>query len=89
MGLKQTGLNFELTVIEDGTNALKLVREVAEGGLPDLIVLDLNLPKNDGVEMLDAIRNKQLFDDVPIVLPVRRPSPCSWRRLSARGLRVF
>ena len=72
LALKETGLNYELTVIEDGAKALALVREV-ERALPDLIVLDLNLPKNDGVEILEAIRKDQRFDDVPVVVASSSP----------------
>lgn len=73
LALKETRLNFELTVIEDGAKALALVSEIEEGALPDLIVLDLNIPKNDGVEILEAIRNNRRLDDVPVVVASSSP----------------
>ena len=57
--LKKAGLGFELTVIEDGAEAIDFVTNPAEHAqhpIPDLAVLDLNLPKNTGIEVLEVIR---------------------------------
>jgi CheY-like chemotaxis protein len=46
--LRDAGLNFELTIIENGADALKFARregQYAANSAPDLAVLDLNLPK--------------------------------------------
>ena len=49
LALKQAGLNFELTVIEDGAEALEFIQtKAAEIPKPDLAVLDLNVPSNGG-----------------------------------------
>lgn len=64
-------LNFELTVIEDGSVALDFVRgegKYAGTPVPDLAVLDLNLPKNDGFQVLGAIRQNERFANTPIVV---------------------
>ncbi len=57
-------LPCELTVMEDGAEALAFFRRFAtiETGLaPDLLVLDLNLPKKDGIDVLRAIRATRGF----------------------------
>lgn len=57
--LKRTGLTFELTVIKDGSEALAFARsdrKQASSRVPDLVVLDLNLPKIGGCEVLEALR---------------------------------
>jgi DNA-binding response OmpR family regulator len=36
--------------------------------VPDLFVLDLNLPKNDGVPLLTAIRQSQWLAAVPVII---------------------
>jgi CheY-like chemotaxis protein len=59
-------VNFELTVIEDGAEALAFVE--GEGPVPDLAVLDLNLPKHDGVQVLGAIRASRRFARTPVVI---------------------
>jgi CheY-like chemotaxis protein len=72
------GLNFELTVIEDGGRAIAFVGgegEYAGSPVPDLVVLDLNLPKNDGIQVLEAIRATKRFSNVPVVVTSSSPSP--------------
>ena len=71
-------LNFELTVIEDGERATAFVRgegEFAGMSVPDLIVVDLNLPKNDGIQVLEAIRAAKPFANVPVVVTSSSSSP--------------
>ena len=71
-------LNFELTVIEDGSTAIAFVRgegEYAGSPVPDLAVLDLSLPKNDGIQVLEAIRATKRFANVPVVITSSSPSP--------------
>jgi CheY-like chemotaxis protein len=76
--LEEAHLNFTLTVIDDGFKALAFVRsegEYAISTVPDLIVLDLNLPKHGGVEVLKAIQQSRRFDGVPVVITSSSLSP--------------
>src|ERR1035437_2843656 len=57
---------YEVRVAEDGISALDL----AHGFLPDLVILDLGLPKLDGIEVAKALRNSD--DDVPRLVPPPR-----------------
>jgi len=70
MALDSAQLQYELTVIEDGAEALDLIREQANlpNGFPDLAVLDLNLPKNDGLEVLKALRACGNLRKVPVAI---------------------
>src|SRR6266700_5710060 len=64
MALKNAGVDCELTVLEDGAEALALVRQRendARASIPDLAVLDLNLPKIGGLEVLEAMRASRAF----------------------------
>ena len=54
MTLKEAGLCFETTVADDGDAAIAFLR--GPGCRPDLIILDLNLPKRHGTEVLQMIR---------------------------------
>ena len=87
--LRTAGLDFNLIVMEDGGRAIEFVR--GEGGhagrpIPDLAVIDLSLPKNDGVQVLDAIRADERFAGVPVVLTSSSATPPA--RLSETNLRV-
>ena len=58
--LKESGLEHVLSVVEDGSDALAyLYQDSPYSGalLPDLVLLDLNLPKLDGIAVLQAIKN--------------------------------
>ncbi len=55
---------FEVETISDGTQALKQILEV----VPDLIVLDLNLPGTSGAQILESIRSNSRFDKTRVIL---------------------
>ncbi|WP_155373921.1 response regulator [Catellatospora vulcania] len=60
-----------LHVVSDGVEALAYLRkegEFAEANTPDLILLDLNLPRRDGREVLREIKNDPELCRVPVVV---------------------
>ena len=63
---------FELTVFTDGEQAINYIDAAADPSraeiAPDLIVLDLNLPKSDGSDVLRRIREKPDLQQVPVVV---------------------
>lgn len=66
----------ELIVVTDGEQALDFVsRQDAPNGNVDLIVLDLNLPKSDGSDVLRSIRDDSRFASVPVVILTSSDSP--------------
>ena len=53
-------VNAEVTVVADGRQALDFIDKAAAGGIagcPDLILLDLNLPKTGGIDVLRHLRS--------------------------------
>ena len=75
---KSARLDCELTLMEDGAEMMALVRgegPYAEAPAPDLVVLDLNLPKKDGVEVLQAMRATPQFSEVPVAILSSSSSP--------------
>ena len=67
VALTDAGLDCELSEISDGRIALDFVRK-AHATLPDLVILDLNLPKASGKEILAEIRATPAFQPVPVVV---------------------
>jgi two-component system, chemotaxis family, response regulator Rcp1 len=55
--LKSCEIPAELTVAADGEKALALLRE--EVVKPDLVILDLNIPKVSGISLLEQYRSKE------------------------------
>lgn len=59
-------LSVEVLLLNDGTELLPKLYECAE--LPRLILLDVNMPRQNGFETLKEIRNVPDFADLPIVM---------------------
>ena len=60
-----------LSVAKDGEEALAFLRregEFAEAPRPDVILLDLNLPRKDGREVLEAIKADPALRTIPVVI---------------------
>lgn len=72
--LKKSGIANEVTVMRDGAEALDyLFRTGAYAGqnpmhVPTLILLDLNLPKIGGLDVLKRIRNDERTKLLPVVI---------------------
>ncbi len=59
-------LPVQLTVARDGQRALELL--LARGTPPDMILLDINMPRRTGFEVLTTVRADPRFARVPIVM---------------------
>lgn len=60
-----------LSVVSDGVQALEYVRgegEFAERERPDLILLDLNLPRKNGTEVLAEIKTDPELGTIPVIV---------------------
>src|ERR1700728_3550346 len=69
--LKDAKVHINLHVAADGMQAMEfLKREGKYAGVPrpDLILLDLNLPKKDGREVLEEIKENPALQSIPIVI---------------------
>ncbi|MFP4013134.1 MAG: response regulator [Chitinispirillaceae bacterium] len=69
--LKEAKVKNTLHVVTDGVEALRFLRREGEYGSypkPDLILLDLNLPKKDGREVLAEIKEDEELRRIPIVV---------------------
>lgn len=68
---KVQGSDIELKIAMDGMEALKFLKkegEFASEETPDLILLDLNLPKRDGREVLTEIKTDENLRRIPVVI---------------------
>ena len=72
--LRESAFPVELLVVRDGEEAVEyLLRQGPHAGdpvwrSPDLILLDLNLPKLNGLQVLQRIRSTPQLHNVPVVV---------------------
>jgi len=69
--LKESKINNNLYHVKDGVEALDFLRQWGEYAgvpVPDLILLDLNLPRKDGREVLEEIKEDDELKLVPVVV---------------------
>ncbi len=68
---KEGGMSNNLHVVKDGVEAIAFLRReegYADVVRPDLILLDLNLPKKDGREVLIEIKADEELKQIPVVI---------------------
>ena len=69
--LKESKVLNNLSVVGDGVEALAFLRregKYADAIRPDLILLDLNLPKKNGREVLEEIKQDSKLKRIPVVI---------------------
>jgi CheY-like chemotaxis protein len=79
-------LFYELTLAKDGEEAINYLGEAATGARKiDLFLLDLNLPRHDGAEVLVHLRSHSSLANVPVVLLTSSDSPQDRERCLSLG----
>jgi CheY-like chemotaxis protein len=71
IALEEGKMHIHLNVVEDGVEAMAFLHKqgkYAEVAHPDLILLDLNLPKKSGSEVLAEIKTDEALKQIPVVI---------------------
>lgn len=87
--LSEHGIRYELEAIDDGQRAVDHLQHIESHSKPDLIILDLNLPRRDGLEILVRYRMHIPLADVPIVIVTSSNSPSDQQRAKTMGANDF
>jgi two-component system response regulator len=77
-GLSDTSVPVDLNVVNDGVEALAYLRGQGQyiGALiPDLILLDLKMPKKSGLEVLAELKSDDQLRQVPVIVLTTSDSP--------------
>ena len=78
LALREGRGEHNLSVAKDGVEAMAFLRH--EGGYsnaprPDLILLDLNLPRKDGREVLAEVKNEEALREIPVIVLTSSRAP--------------
>ena len=68
---KDTNVNNKIYVVKDGVEAMNFLNkenEYSEAPRPEMILLDLNLPRKDGREVLKEVKKNEELKSIPIVI---------------------
>lgn len=66
-------LSYSCTALEDGEDALRFID--SQPFRPDVIVLDVNIPKIDGLTVLAALKSDAGLKSIPVLVLVQPKSP--------------
>jgi DNA-binding response OmpR family regulator len=74
---QQHGLDVELVIKKDGEEMLRLLDRIEAGKVPcpDLVLLDLNLPRRSGIEVLRQIRQGSRCGQTPVIIVTSSDAP--------------
>jgi CheY-like chemotaxis protein len=88
LAVQQAGLDCEYTLLLDGGEALDFIKTPMKDRI-DLAIVDLNLPKSDGLEILAAMRAVPDFKGVPVVVFTSSISPRDRARAAAFNIEKY
>lgn len=69
--LRETGIQHDLFVVEDGEAATEFLRQegaYTNATMPDIVLLDLNLPRKGGIEVLSDIKGDVGLSRIPVIV---------------------
>lgn len=76
---------FEVIEAADGISGLELAKERR----PDLILLDIEMPRMNGFEFLEALRADASFSDIPVIMISSRSGEKHRGQAATLGVRAF
>lgn len=90
--IKKEKLPVEVHIAADGEKALEFFRRAesdAAAPAPSALLLDLNLPKVEGFEVLRAIRASRQFKEIPVLVMTSSDSPADRNEAARLGAVYF
>jgi len=90
--LTSGGVDYHLQVLRDGERGVEYIDEVdagEAGACPHLLLLDLNLPKKSGAQVLEHMRQSRRCRDVPVVILSSSDSPKDREQTAQLGATAY
>ncbi len=76
--LQEAHVDCQLIIVQDGVEAMEFLdrqNEYKSAPRPDLILLDLNLPRKNGREVLQEVKNNPALSHIPLLVISNSNSP--------------
>jgi CheY-like chemotaxis protein len=92
MAFKQVGLSVTLHHVVDGLDCMSFLRKNGSwtnAPTPDLILLDLNMPRMNGTEVLKAIMGDAELRHLPVIVFTTSPNPGEIDEMYRLGCKSF
>ncbi len=89
--MRTEGLDFRLQVADDGEAAFQILNAVDAQTIPapSLLLLDLNVPRKDGIQVLQRLRQIPRCGAVPVIVISSSDSPNDRQRALALGVSEY
>jgi CheY-like chemotaxis protein len=78
---KLSALGYEVFTAKDGQKGLEAIREI----VPDLILLDIIMPKMGGFEVMEKLREDEALKAIPVVVISNSGQPVELNRAKELG----
>lgn len=88
MALEESGFKREIVIAGDGEEASRLLFDDPAFD-PAVVLLDLNLPKIGGLELLAALRADKRRRDLPVIILTSSDEPSDRARAKAAGANAY
>src|SRR6188768_4270288 len=68
IALQETNKNINLITARHGVEAISLLLNTGRGDLPELVFMDINMPRMDGKRCLVEIRQHDVLKELPVIM---------------------
>ena len=82
-------IQHDIQVVRDGEAVLEVLTALEPAALPQIILLDINMPKMDGFAALDAIRANPKLRAIPVIMLSSSRDPQDVRRAHELGANSY
>jgi len=89
MAIRKTGFQIHLETAVDGEEAFHFLKKCSEPNLPQIILLDLNLPRKDGRELLKDLKSHPRLKLIPVVILTTSNAPTDIETCYEQGAACF